>query len=94
MDVKEAISKAKEYVKTVYEGERIRNVGLEEINWDEVARVWDITIGFSRPWEADRGSRITGMEPDILKRSYKIVRIRDDDGVVASVRHRDVHGAI
>lgn len=49
MKVQEAVAKAKEYVRDVYADEKIRFVGLEEIEWSD--DVWRITIGFSRPWD-------------------------------------------
>jgi len=57
MDVKEAVALAKKYVGEVFAGEPISDVGLEEVEFDDVAGIWAVTIGFSRPWETTRGDR-------------------------------------
>lgn len=84
MDVKQAVKTSKEYVIDLFADEQIDHVGLEEVKFDQHTNVWEITIGFFRPW--DRGPLQLG--PDPAKRSYKIVRINDKDGHVVSVVHR------
>ena len=86
MDVKRAAKTAKEYVLDLFAEEQIEHVGLEEIRFDSGANIWEVTIGFSRPW--DRGPLT--ILPDPAHRSYKIVRINDADGEVVSVGHRAV----
>jgi len=49
MQVKEAISLAKQYVQDVLTDEKIDNIGLEEVEFDKKSGIWLITIGFSRP---------------------------------------------
>jgi hypothetical protein len=54
MDVKEAVATAKKYVGELFTQEGITNLGLEEIEFDEQAGEWRVTVGFSRPgirWE-------------------------------------------
>ncbi len=51
MDVKEAISLARDYVKEVFTEEQISAVGLEEVEFDESSDNWHVTIGFTRPWD-------------------------------------------
>lgn len=84
MDVKRAAKTAKEYVVDLFADEQIDHVGLEEVKFDHGSDVWEITIGFSRPW--DRGP--LQFAPDPAQRSYKVVRISDADGQVISVVHR------
>ena len=86
MDVKEASGKAKEYVADLFDGEGISNVGLEEIEFDELSSHWKITIGFSRPWDT-KNVLTAELSERRLERSYKIVRI-DDHGHVKSVTDR------
>ncbi len=77
MEAREAIAIAKKYVSELFGDERIANLGLEEITSN--GDVWEVTIGFSRPWDAvrDAASVITGAPT--LQRSYKKVQIRDSD---------------
>ena len=84
MDVKQAARTAKKYVIDIFSDEQIDHVGLEEVKFDHDSDVWEITIGFSRPW--DRA--LLQIAPDPARRSYKVVRINDTDGHVLSVVHR------
>lgn len=87
MDVKEAVSVAKQYVHDLFGEEKIVNLGLEEVIFDEKAKSWLITVGFSRPWDAP--STFGGILPQgDPKRSYKVVKIADADQRVLSVKER------
>jgi hypothetical protein len=88
MDVKEAVALAKKYVGEVFAGEPISDVGLEEVEFDDVAGIWAVTIGFSRPWETTRG--VATLLP--VKRDYKVVRISDADKKMLSVKNRALVG--
>ena len=89
MDVKQAVQTAKEHVALLFADEDVMNVGLEEVEFDELDKVWAITIGFSRSW-----GRPGGLFLDVnFPRIYKTVRIRDENGQMESVKHRDVTGS-
>lgn len=100
MDVKEAARTARKCIADLFADENVQHVGLEEVEFDDVADVWNITIGFSRPWELPKDppkkpvSMVQVLEelnpppPPPPQRSYKIVRVRDSDGHVISVTHR------
>ena len=97
MDVKEAARTAREYITDLFADENVKHVGLEEVEFDDLAKVWHITIGFSRPWElpddlpAPSFSSVLDelkKPPPLRQRSYKIVRVRDNDGRVISVMNR------
>ena len=99
MDVKEAARIARAYIADLFADEDVKHVGLEEVEFDHVARVWNITIGFSRPWELPKDppkdlppftSVLEELKPppSSTQRSYKIVRVHDDDGHVISVMNR------
>jgi hypothetical protein len=45
MEVKEAVKIAKAYLADLFEGERIKNLGLEEVEYDEFTQSWGITLG-------------------------------------------------
>lgn len=87
MDVKEAAKLAKEYVADLFADEGIDNVGLEEIELGDDRKFWEVTVGFSRPW--DHGGLATVIVGQTgLRRSYKVVRIDNASGNVASIRDR------
>ena len=92
MDVKEAVQAAKEHVAEIFVDESVANIGLEEVEFDELNKVWAITIGFSRPWDHP-GGVFRALDGAPRPRAFKTVRIDDESGRVRSVKHRDVTGA-
>lgn len=88
MEVNEAVAKARDFVKEVFEGEKISNLGLDEVEYDEKTDTWMVTIGFSRPWDFPSGALAAFSQTVTPKRSYKQVIIKGDK--VVSVRNRYV----
>ena len=86
MDVKEAVKIAKGYVLDVFSEEGIFNLGLEEV--ESFGDTWQVTLGFSRPWNTVRSTMniITGEAAP--RRSYKIVSI-SEEGRILSVKQRE-----
>ena len=88
MNVKEAAKLAKHYVADLFSEEGINNVGLEEIELvGGDGMFWEVTIGFSRPWDHGGLATVT-LGQKGLRRSYKVLLIDDDNGNVASVKDR------
>ena len=87
MDVNEAVRLAKAYVADLFEAEQITDVGLEEIVFDEKSYSWNVTIGFSRPWD-QKGPLVAALTERRPARSYKVVRINDQSHEVQSVTDR------
>ena len=86
MDAKEATQVAKEHIALLYSGEGITNVGLEELEFDDRADEWRVTVGFSRPWDhKNLAGALASARPG---RSYKVVRIDDLTGEVVSLKDR------
>jgi hypothetical protein len=93
MDVKEAVKTAKTYVVELFGDEGVTNLGLEEVEFDDTAGVWRITVGFSRPWDRlalQSALAAMGQGSASTARSYKIVRIDDATGRVVSVKAREI----
>lgn len=89
MDVKQAVQTAKSYVVSLFDEEEITDVGLEEVEFDELSNEWRITIGFSRPWDKENSVSIPFPYSDARRpRSYKQVRIDAGDGQVMSLKDR------
>lgn len=89
MQVREAVSLAKQYIKDVFSDEKIDSVNLEEIEFDDKSGIWSVTIGFSRPWNENGPFGIRLKETAPWRRDYKVVKIIDNDGRVASVKNRE-----
>ncbi len=87
MDVKEAVQTAKKYVAELFTDETIADVGLEEVEFNNMSNNWEVTIGFSRPWD-HTNPVVAALGEHPSRRSYKLVRIDGDDGRVISITDR------
>ncbi len=88
MDVKEAVQKAMEHAQTLFSEEKISNLGLEEVEFDEENNKWLVTIGFSRPWDYSTTAFSVISSPPPPKRSYKVITIDYMTGEVVSIKNR------
>ncbi len=86
MDVKQAVNVAREYLADLFSEEGLMDVGLEEVVFNDAAQEWRITMGFSRPW--DRKTILAAINDARPTRSYKVLRIDDETGVVSSITDR------
>jgi hypothetical protein len=89
MNVKEAVDVAKRHVAELFAEEGLANLGLEEVEYDDVLDQWRITVGFSRAWD-QQGNLASMLAP--TKRTYKVVVI-DKDGKAISVKNRETANA-
>ena len=89
MTAKEAIHAAKEHIRDLFQDEGIAQVGLEELNFRDAPRAWDVTIGFTRRLPSPDGalSGIAAALGTSSERVYKVVRI-SEDGEILSLKHR------
>lgn len=90
MDVKEAVKSAKNYVSDLLVDEGLSNLGLEEIEYDDGDQAWNITLGFSRPWNSSRNALLTSTGDVAAKRTYRVVKVREQDGKVLSFKRREI----
>lgn len=88
MDVKQAVGLAKSYVQELFAEEQIANLGLEEVEFDPQHRLWQVTIGFTRPWDVPQDAFSAIALANRPGRSFKIVSIDDNDPRVLSVKDR------
>ncbi len=93
MNVKDAVKKAVEYVADIFSKENPENIGLEEVFLDEEDNVWEVTIGFSRPWDHQRPGLIGRVQDLGPKRQYKVVRIDNATETVISIKIREIPNA-
>jgi hypothetical protein len=89
MDVKAAVATAKQHVADLFADEKITNLGLEEVEFHDADNTWHITLAFSRPWDTVTSPFIALREGQVPKRSFKIIKISDNEGRVLSVKNRD-----
>lgn len=104
MTVKEAVTAAKNYIQEVFADEQISDLGLEEVEFEEDTKCWRITVGLALPYYATSSKRsplsdsavvslLDMMREKALRRSYKVVTIKDSTGEVVSVRNRELQTA-
>lgn len=86
--MKAAVSVAKACVRDLFAGEKLGEIGLEEVAFEADERLWRVTIGFTRPWEMTIG--FLPVSGQGTGRTYKIITLAADDGRVVSVRDRDL----
>lgn len=96
MDVKEAVTLAKRYVADLFQDEKPVNIGLEEVEFDEMAKCWLVTIGFSRPWNRPTSGTYSALleiaDPLAsrpMTRDFKVVTINDVTEKVISVKKHE-----
>lgn len=96
MNVKEAARTAATYVADLFAEEGIEHIGLEEVTFDDLQDVWNVTIGFYRHLDrrtdlsAVIGSSLGTDAPSWRKRTFKIVSIDNGTGKVLSLTHRSL----
>ena len=93
MEATEAVAVAKRYAASLFAADEITGLGLEEIDFDYEDDQWKVTVGFFQPWNVEgkepKRTSFLYAEPEyISRRSYKVVRINDQDGKAVSIRDR------
>jgi hypothetical protein len=91
VNVNEAVSVAKKHVSDLFAEERVTNLGLEEVEFNDSEQAWLITLGFSRPWDEPKNT-IAAITQQVAypRRVFKLVRVKDATGEVLSVKRREV----
>ncbi len=87
LSTREAVALAKRWLVEQLAEEQLEDVGLEEVKYDD--GFWEITLGFSRPWDR-RGSFVTqsaGLTTRV--RTYKVLSVADESGEVMQMRNRE-----
>ena len=88
MDVKAAVALAKEKIKDLFAEEAIKNLGLEEVDYDDAKHIWRVTVGFSRPWDEPQNAlAVLAGQQAYSRRAYKVVHIDEDTTKVLSVKN-------
>lgn len=91
MDVKEAVKKALCYIKDIFGDENPENIGLEEVVFNDADNMWEVTVGFSRPWDYSKGGGV--LKPAYPRREYKVVLIEDDSKEFKGIKIRELKHA-
>jgi len=91
MNVKDAVKKAIEYVAEIFQAEKPENIGLEEVFLNEDEEAWEVTVGFSRPWDYPKQTGVIAtLQALSPKRQYKVVKINNETEKVKSIKIREI----
>ena len=90
MNVKDIVKYAINHINDLFADENISNLGLEEVEFNSDIGEWEVTVGFSRPWDYPKGSLATITGEGKANRTYKIITVKDISGEVISVKNRPV----
>ena len=100
IEVTQAVRLARQYANDFYQDEDIKNLGLEEVVFEESDNEWRITLGYDshrvkttetapNPYSAVSAIIPSNIEKETL-REYKTFRIGADDGSFKGMLIRDV----
>ncbi|HEV7517965.1 MAG TPA: hypothetical protein VGR07_16825, partial [Thermoanaerobaculia bacterium] len=78
-------------VQDLFSQEKLSNLGLEEVEYEENEKEWRVTVGFSRPWDftQDPLQNLLSTVPAKPRRDYKVVLVNSETGEVKAVKNRD-----
>jgi hypothetical protein len=90
VDVKQAVTKAMDYLEDMYQTDQFKDVLLEEVDLSEDNEFWNVTIGFTRRQETTSGGPMATLigQSSEFKREYKVFRIDAKTGDLRSMRSR------
>ena len=90
VDVKEAVGKAMDYLKDMYQIDQFKDVLLEEVDLSEDNKFWNVTIGFTRQQESTSGGPMATLigQSTEFKREFKVFQIDAESGALRSMRSR------
>ena len=90
IEIKEAVAAAKEFAKEVFDEGELRNLRLEEVEFNEAGKVWRITLGWLES-SIQQNPLLAGMlsNPSALPRVYKTFVVDADSGQVQSMKIRE-----
>jgi hypothetical protein len=89
MNVKEAVALARQYLGEVFAEEKIADLSLEEVEYDDAQHLWSITLGFLRPRKNVTQGAVAAVLGTLHQREYKIVRINDNNNRLVAIKNRE-----
>lgn len=91
LDVKEAVTDARKHARELFTDERLNNLALEEVDFDENHNQWLITLGYDSPSGVRRKKSGPAVFPTVeeeTKREYKVFRLDAETGRLISMKIR------
>jgi hypothetical protein len=88
ISVKDAVKAATQFVADMFSAESPQGLRLEEVELSQDERTWNVTLSFVRG--ATPGAAAALWSGGSVGREYKTVAVRTADGVVTSVKIRQL----
>jgi hypothetical protein len=94
IEVKQAVEAAARYTAELFAQEGILDVRLEEVELSEDEGTWHVTLSFLRKRKAssslEEALRAGSLVGTPMDRDFKVLSVRASDGVVTSVKIRQL----
>ncbi|MEL6778739.1 MAG: hypothetical protein AAFO06_15930 [Cyanobacteria bacterium J06597_16] len=94
IDAKSAVKFAREYIQSIQDllDNPLKNLRLEEVELSEDSQYWLVTLGYDNPDKPRDLSNMSLIAPQLarLAREYKVFQVGSDDGMVKSMKIREV----
>ncbi len=82
IDLRQAVDIATRTIRELYSEALLEDLLLEEVYYWDTDREWEVTLGFSRPYNAQRPGAVSSVFPRTQQRNYKRLKIDADTGEV------------
>ncbi|MCJ2138178.1 hypothetical protein MKK69_29710 [Methylobacterium sp. J-026] len=86
ISLNDAVARARTWLLATMSDENITNLGLEEV--EHCPGYWNITLGFSRPWDEARNAVTVLSGAVIMRRTYKVITVDEVTGEIIAMRNR------
>lgn len=88
--IKDAVSKAKDFVAHLYDDDSVKGLQLEEVQRTEDSKYWLITVGFWRDLSPTKTQMEMLLYNPRFERDYKIIKVDAETGEPIAMQMREV----
>lgn len=91
INVRQAVEAARAYLGALYSSEEIAGILLEEVEFDENARCWFVTLSFTMdklPYAGHTGVSAVVRSLEGPKRFFKVLKVHAETGEVLAMKIR------
>ncbi len=93
ISVKEAVDASKKYAKEIFADSRLKDLRVEEVEFEEYQQKWLITLGWVETAVREGAFNVLasayGISQEVLPRVYKVFSVDATTGNVKSMKIRD-----
>lgn len=95
LNIKEAVASAKKYAEDVFSAEGVKDLLLEEVDFDDVSKAWLVTVSFLRQQvtQNQNPNSVSTIAEMLIggsfRRIFKIVHVNAETGELIRVTNRE-----